>query len=205
MPFPGLLGSLGLKGAGLLGQGLKKGAEWLSKGKNLQGLFGGAMMGKGMMDMNNANRLPSMESLRMPFQNSQSIIDNQLDFSKYSGPASDAALQSGNDAVKTAAMMGQSGSASNAIRNRMKTLSDNKAYENWQAGQAAMLPHQLNIDSKVSGQHQANLGARKDYVSQRAGALYGTGQNLLQDMDFNLGGAFDRMGGLLKKLPGMPQ
>ena len=62
--FTGLLSGLGLKGASLLGQGLKKGAEWLSKGKNLQGLFGGAMMGKGMMDMNNANRLPSMESLR---------------------------------------------------------------------------------------------------------------------------------------------
>lgn len=203
--FTGLLSGLGLKGASLLGQGLKKGAEWLSKGKNLQGLFGGAMMGKGMMDMNNANRLPSLESLRMPFQNSQSIIDNNMDFSNYSGAASDAALQSGNDAVKTAAMMGQSGSASNAIRNRMKTLSDNKAYENWQAGQAAMLPHQLNIDSQVSAQHQENLGARKDYVNQRAGALYGTGQNLLKDMDFNLGGAFDRMGGLLKRLPGMSQ
>tara|TARA_R110002020_G_scaffold42654_2_gene124680 strand:- start:13069 stop:13683 length:615 start_codon:yes stop_codon:yes gene_type:complete len=201
----GLLSSIIPGGVKLLGKGLQKGAEWLSKGKNLQGLTGAAMMGKGMMDMNNANRLPSLESLRMPFQNSQSIIDNQMDFSNYSGAASDAALQSGNDAVKTAAMMGQSGSASNAIRNRMKTLSDNKAYENWQAGQAAMLPHQLNIDSRVSAQHQANLGDRKDYVNQRAGALYGTGQNLLQDMDFNLGGAFDRMGGLLKKLPGMPQ
>jgi hypothetical protein len=203
--MPGLLAGLGIKGAGLLGQGLKAGASWLSKGKNLQGLFGGAMMGKGMSDMNSANRLPSMESLRMPFQNSQDIIDNQMDYSKFSGQGADASLQQGNDAVRTAAMMGQGGSASNAIRNRMKTLSDNKTYENWQAGQAAMLPHQYNIDNQVSSQHQANLGDRKDYVSQRAGALYGTGQNLLQDMDFNMGGAFDKMGGLLKKLPGMSQ
>lgn len=205
----GLLGTaagfLGGSGGGLL----KKAGSWLKNkgGDALGGMLGAGMMQQGAQQQNAANRPPSLGSLRGVFQNTQNMINSSTDWSNFSGKGADDSLQAGNDSVRTAAMMGQGGSAANAIRNRVKSATDNSTYEQFQQNKNAMIPHQMNIDNAVFGQNNANQTASNAYKTSRGQELYKTGRHMLGQMNNGQGMDYQKMmgtmqngfGGLLQK------
>ena len=195
----------GFLGSGLMG-GLKTLGGALSSGKGLQGLVGGAMMGKAMHDRNQANKLQSVDALKGLFSNSQDLIDRSTDWGRFSSMAADDATEAGNQAVRTAAMMGQGGSAMNAIKNRMKAAQDSDRYRAWQQNQANMVGAQSNIDKAVFDQRQVDLANRRKYLTDSANELGQAGINQIRDAGITSQDIFNpaakKIGGLLNKIPG---
>ena len=195
----------GFLGSGLMG-GLKTLGGALSSGKGLQGLVGGAMMGKAMHDRNQANKLQSVDALKGLFSNSQDLIDRSTDWGRFSSMAADDATEAGNQAVRTAAMMGQGGSAMNAIKNRMKAAQDSDRYNAWQQNQADMVGAQSNIDKAVFDQRQIDLDNRRNYLTSAAKELGEAGINQIRDSGISAQDIFNpaakKIGGLLNKIPG---
>mgnify|MGYP003145967800 CR=1 FL=1 len=210
--MPGLLGGLGLQGitagAGLLKKGVQGISNFLGKGKNLQGLVGGAMMHKGWQDKGRANRLPSIDSLKGLFENSQGLINKMTDWNQFSGAAADDSTEAGHQAVRTAAMMGPMGGSANlALKNRMKLGQDADRYKAWQENMQNMVGHQKDIDSSIFAQHQSNLSDRKEFLTDRANTVGGMGGLIMDDLGIDIGDIFNKgsqgIGGLLKKIPGI--
>ena len=195
----------GFLGSGLMG-GLKTLGGALSSGKGLQGLVGGAMMGKAMHDRNQANKLQSVDALKGLFSNSQDLIDRSTDWGQFSAMAADDATEAGNQAVRSAAMMGQGGSAMNAIKNRMKAAQDSDRYNAWQQNQRQMVGAQSNIDKAVFDQRQTDLANRRDYLTSSANQLGAFGEGLIRDTGLSTQDIFNpaakKIGGLLNKIPG---
>ena len=202
----GLLSGVAGFGADALMGGLKTLGRGLSSGKGLQGLVGGAMMGKAMHDRNQANKLQSVDALKGLFSNSQDLIDRSTDWGRFSSMAADDATEAGNQAVRTAAMMGQGGSAMNAIKNRMKAAQDSDRYRAWQQNQADMVGAQSNIDKAVFDQRQKDLANRRAYQTGLAEDLGAFGEGLIRDTGLSTQDIFNpaakKIGGLLNKIPG---
>ena len=198
---------LGGKGIGdMIGQGVQGVTNFLSKGKNLQGLVGGAMMHKGWQDKGRANRLPSIDSLKGLFENSQGLINKMTDWNQFSGAAADDSTEAGNQAVRTAAMMGPMGGSANlALKNRMKLGQDSDRYKAWQENMQNMVGHQKDIDSSIFAQHQGNLKDRRNFLTDRANTVGGMGGAIVDDLGMNTGDIFNKgaqgIGGLLIKIP----
>ena len=210
--MPGLLGGLGLKGitagAGLLKKGVQGLTNLLGKGKNLQGLVGGAMMHRGMQGLDSAYRPQSEEDLRSPFQNTQNIINRLTDWNQFSGTAADDSLAAGDQAVRTAQMMGpMGGSASQAIKNRMKTAQDSDRYDAWLQNSAAMIDKQQGIDQNIFSAMQGQRLGQQNWLDRKYSGMGQMGSDLLAESGISTGSVFDKgadvLGGLLKKIPGI--
>ena len=201
---------LGGAGGALLGGGmsaLKGLGDVASSGKGLQGLVGGAMMGKAMHDRNQANKLQSVDALKGLFSNTQNLIDRSTNWGQFSSMGADDATEAGNQAVRSAAMMGQGGSAMNAIKNRMKAAQDSDRYRAWQQNQANMVGAQSGIDNQVFAQRQKDLANRRAYQTDSANQLGAFGEDLIAGSGLSTKDIFNKaaggIGGMLGKLKGL--
>jgi len=135
------------------------------------------------------------------FANSQGLIDRIKDISQYSGAALDASTQTGNQAVRTMASMGNhGGSAMNAIRNRMKNSAVGDMYGSWQdAMKNVVLPGQLQVDENVSTEMFKQQGQKRGLALKKAQGLIDTGTGMMPNMSniFDQGGLLDQAGGIL--------
>lgn len=167
----------------------------LLKSKLGQGLIGfaggGALMKRGIDQAKNiAGGLGNEETIRTPFSNSQNILNRLSDITQYSGRGMDIATQSGNQAVRSAAMMGnQGGSAANAIKARLKNSAVGDIYGAYnQSMQDTVLPGQMRVDENVFGElnkqnaekrninmnlAQGNIDMGNSLIPNLSGALYG--------------------------------
>jgi len=172
-------------------------------GRGLIGMIGGGMVAnKGMQGVNKVmDGLGNKKEIEGMFSNSQGLIDRIKDISQYSGAALDASTQTGNQAVRTMASMGNhGGSAMNAIRNRMKNSAVGDMYGSWQdAMKNVVLPGQLQVDENVSTEMFKQQGQKRGLALKKAQGLIDTGTGMMPNMSniFDQGGLLDQAGGIL--------
>jgi hypothetical protein len=172
-------------------------------GRGLIGMIGGGMVAnKGMQGVNKVmDGLGNKKEIEGMFANSQGLIDRIKDISQYSGAALDASTQTGNQAVRTMASMGNhGGSAMNAIRNRMKNSAVGDMYGSWQdAMKNVVLPGQLQVDENVSTEMFKQQGQKRGLALKKAQGLIDTGTGMMPNMSniFDQGGLLDQAGGIL--------
>ena len=144
------------------------------------GALGAANIWKGNKGMTNlANNMPSQETLELPYQKSQGLIDRMTNFGQYSGGAMDLATQQGNQGVQDAMMMGMGGSQANAIRNRMKRSSLSGVYDQFNQGLGTALNAQLGINQSVAGQMNQNRDTSRNIKMGQYSAQMGIGNQLM--------------------------
>jgi len=173
-------------------------------GKGLMGLIGGgSLMNKGVNQAKNiAGGLGNEESIRSPFSNSQNILNRLGDITQYSGRGMDIATQSGNQAVRSAAMMGsQGGSAANAIKARLKTNAVGDIYGAYnQSMQDTVLPGQMKVDENVFSELNKQNAEKRNINMNLAQGNIDMGNSLIPNLSETIYGKKGILGSIGNKL-----
>ena len=142
--------------------------------------LGGFLGKKGYDDAGSAMKMPSEQDVRGAFDPTQGLIKRMTNFGIFSAPGMDLNMQEGNAAVESAMSMGMGGSASNAIKNRIKSGGMRDIYQDYQKGLGSAAQLQGGIDTQVSGIMTGDRRARQGFDAARANQMGSMGLDMFK-------------------------